>query len=64
MNTLQKIHKLFNQKDTSSTITEEGVFQSYLRARFGRNSPEALVNDTGLKAQFEAHIDALFRDAQ
>lgn len=63
-NTLQKTHKLFNQKDTSSAITEDGVFQSYLNARFGRNAPVALKNDPLLKEQFVAHIDAMFQDAK
>lgn len=63
-NTLQKIHKLFNQKDTSSPITEESVFQSYLNVRFGRNAPVTLKNDPFLKEQFVAHIDAMFRDAK
>jgi hypothetical protein len=64
MNTLQKLHKIFNQKDTSSTITEEGVFQSYLNVRFGRASSPALLNDPAIKADFVAHIDVLFKEVE
>lgn len=70
MNYLQKLHAIHNQKDTTSSITYEGCFGSYLRARFGRDNYPEILNSMAFNASvrnkltedFEKHIDALHEE--
>lgn len=70
MNYLQKLHAVHNQTDTTTPITYEGCFGSYLRARFGIDRYTELLNAMSANAslrselvnQFEKHVDHLFEE--